>query len=125
MKHQFTNEQIFSFMEKKGIGPDKLRAISLSERMKIKAQLLSEMTNEFQKAHDRNLKNAKRRARYYRIKIADRPCVCFECGQTKTYKEMAIANIRSPKHEDNVCETCLENEYPDHEIFEEDFEEYE
>lgn len=125
MKHNFTNEQILSFIQKKGISPENFRAFSLSERMKIKAQLLSEMTNEFQKAHESNLKKAKRRAKYYQMKIADRPCVCFECGQTKTYKEMPLANIRNPKDKDNICEPCLENQYPDHEIFEEDFEEYE
>jgi len=87
-----------------------LKSLSFEERKAVKAQVLAEQNAKSEKARKRNARNANRRSRYYVTTIADKQCVCGSCGLTKTYKEMAIANRRSPKHEDNLCHDCLEYE---------------
>ena len=87
-----------------------LKSLSFQERKAVKAQVLAEQNAKSEKARKRNARNANRRNRYFVTTIADKECVCGSCGLTKTYKEMAIANKRSPKHEDNLCNDCLDYE---------------
>lgn len=92
------------------MNPEYLKSLPLSERMKVKAQVKFEIEQKALAEKKKREKNAKRRARYYIKHIADKQCICNECGLTKTYKEMAFANRRSPKNEDNLCSVCIENE---------------
>lgn len=90
--------------------PAYLKSLSFEERKQIKAKVLAEINAKSEANRKRNARNANRRARYYKLNIADKQCICNTCGLTKTYKEMAMANRRSPKHEDNICHVCLEKE---------------
>lgn len=92
------------------MNPEYLKSLPLSERMKVKAQVLLELNAKTEAAQKKRKRNENRRARYYKLNIADKQCLCNTCGLTKTYKEMAIANRRSPKHEDNICNVCLQKE---------------
>ena len=96
-----------------------LKSLSFEERKQVKLQVLTEQNIKSEQARKRNARNANRRNRYYVTKIADKECTCNNCGLVKTYKEMAIANRRSPKHEDNICNDCLAKEIEIDQILEE------
>ena len=96
-----------------------LKSLSFEERKRVKLQVLTEQHAKSEEARKRNARNANRRKRYYATKIADKQCTCNNCGLIKTYKEMAIANRRSPKHEDNICNDCLAKEIEIDQILEE------
>lgn len=123
MNNEFTSDQIISFMKTKGLRVEYIKTLTKAEKTKLKAQLISEMLEKIEAQRKRNRKNAKQRAKYFRENLADKECVCNECLQTKTYKEMAIANHRSPKHEMNLCQDCLDKDYL-HDQFEENYDEY-
>jgi len=111
MNNKFTSDQIISFMKTKGLRVEYIKTLTRAEKTKLKAQLISEMLEKIESERKRNSKNAKQRARYFKKNLANKECVCHECLQTKTYKEMAIANYRSPKHEINLCQDCLDKDY--------------
>ncbi len=95
----FTREEFTAIIE----GVSKL---PFQQRKQAKQALERVMHNYIRARMEKVEKSIERSRKHFRKHTAHRPCVCADCGETKTYAEMWVFDVRKPNDENNQCRDC-------------------